>query len=91
MAFSPSRRKLVNAKATKAYLEAFFDAARLQSEANKLAPDIDHAVEQQRQIERERMNWWHSKPAKKRRTLTDSATAIDQHRHMCMTYSVYSL
>ena len=56
MAFSPSRRKLVNAKATKAYLEAFFDAARLQSEANKLAPDIDHAVEQQRQIERERMN-----------------------------------
>ena len=31
MAFSPSRRKLVNAKATKAYLEAFFDAARLPS------------------------------------------------------------
>ena len=54
MALSPSRRKLVNAKATKQYLEAFFDAARLQSEANRLVPDIEHAVEQQRQLERER-------------------------------------
>jgi hypothetical protein len=86
MAFSASRRKLADAKATTQYLEAFFDATRLQSEANRLVPDIEHAVEQQRQIERERMNWWHSKPAKKRRTLTDSATAMVQTRKRIMGF-----
>ena len=43
---SGSRRELVNAKATTKYLEAFFDATRIQSEANDLDRDVKHAVEQ---------------------------------------------
>ena len=76
MAANASRRKLVNAKATTKYLEAFFDATRIQSEANALDRDVAHAIEQQVQLERERFNWEQSKPAKRQRTLTDSATGM---------------
>ena len=86
MAANASRRKLVNAKATTKYLEAFFDATRIQSEANDLDRDVKHAVEQQEQLARERSNWKRSKPAKRQRTLTDSATGMTSSRKRVMGY-----
>ena len=76
-----------NRKATKAYLEAFYDAARLQTEANRIATELRHNAEVGEQLERDRLNWWHSRPTKRQRTLTDTTTGMTSTRKRTMGFA----
>ena len=53
-----------------------YDATRLQTEANRIATELRHNAEVGEQLERDHLNWWHSRPTKKQRTLADTTTGM---------------
>lgn len=65
---------LVNRKATTGFLKAFYDAARLASDANRIEQDMWYVAQQREHTDRSHVNFERSKPGKRKRTLVDTST-----------------
>ena len=63
-------------------------SARLNRREQELRQDFEHRADlQQKTHERDRLNWWHSRPLKRNRTLTDTTTGMTSTRKRVMGYA----